>query len=125
MKRFYFTTVVCFLCISTFAQKVYDYTATCRTAYTEIMKLKLNSGTSLISQARKENPNNLVPDLLEGYVDFFILFFNEDPAEYQARKPNFDKRLAAFDSGPKNSPFYRYSKALTYMQRAAVKIKFG
>lgn len=111
--------------LASFSQKVYDFNDNCKAAYNEIMKLKLNNGKELIAKEREQNPNNLIPQLLDGYLDFFVLFFNEDPAEYALRKPNFDHRLDAFDSGPKDNPFYRFSKALTYIQRAAVKIKFG
>jgi len=29
------------------------------------------------------HPDNLIPYFLENYIDFFILFFNEDPVEYK------------------------------------------
>ncbi len=125
MKRFYCVVLFCLLGLSAFCEKVYDFNSNCKAAYAEIMKLKLDSGQQLITAERLNNPDNLIPDLLEGYIDFFILFFNEDPAQYAVRKDNFQKRLDAFDAGPKDEPFYRYCKALTYIQRAAVKIKFG
>lgn len=125
MKKFLLTSVICFVSVIGFSQKVFEFSNTCQAAYTEITKLKIDSGKQLIAQARQENPNNLIPELLDGYIDFFVLFFNEDPAEYNARKENFDKRLKAFDEGPQNNPFYRYCKALTYLQRAGVRIKFG
>ncbi|MDQ6813741.1 MAG: tetratricopeptide repeat protein [Bacteroidota bacterium] len=125
MKYFLLTLTICLFFEPAFSQKVYDFNPTCKEAYTDILKLKLVSGKELIAMERVQNPNNLIPDLLEGYIDFFTLFFNEDPGEYAARKDNFDTRIDNFDSGPKNSPFYRYSKALTYLQRAAIKIKFG
>ena len=125
MKQFFLVVVTVFLSLSIFAQKVYDFNSNCKAAYAEIIKLKLATGKELIAREREQNPNNLIPELLDGYVDFFLLFFNEDPGEYAARKDNFDKRIDAFDSGPTNSPFFRYAKALTYLQRAAIKIKFG
>lgn len=125
MKNFLITIAVCFVSGATFAQKIYDFNPTCKAAYTEIIKLKLQAGKELIAKEREQNPNNLIPDLLDGYIDFFVLFFNEDPAEYQSRKDNFDRRISSFDSGPANNPFYRYCKGLTYIQRAAIKIKFG
>ncbi len=125
MKRILILIFVCFFFTASFSQKVYVFDTTCRLAYKEIIQLKLTHGMELIDKARNENPDNLIPNLLEGYIDFFVLFFNEDSAQYRLRKGNFDKRLAAFDSGPHNDPFYRYSKGLTYLQRAAVKIKFG
>lgn len=125
MKNLLITVCICLLSVAAFSQKVYDFNPTCRAAYNEIIKLKLSAGKELIDKERQQNPDNLIPDLLEGYIDFFTLFFNEDPTVYAARKDNFDKRITAFDSGPKNTPFYRYCKGLTYIQRAAIKIKFG
>jgi tetratricopeptide (TPR) repeat protein len=125
MKKLLFTVAVCLISLSAFSEKVYDFNPTCRAAYSEIIKLKLSTGKQLVEKARQQNPDNLIPDLLDGYIDFFVLFFNEDPAEYEARKGNFDKRLHDFDLGSEDNPFYAYSKALTYMQRAAIKIKFG
>jgi tetratricopeptide (TPR) repeat protein len=126
MKKLLISVLTCLLFTASFCQqKVYVFDSTCRIAYKEIISLKLNHGQELINKARIENPANLIPDLLEGYIDFFTLFFNEDPAEYEIRKVSFEQRLNSFDSGPHNTPFYRYSKALTYLQRAAVKIKFG
>ena len=124
IKKLLFVVI---LLISThsFSQKVYDFDATCKAAYNEIIKLKLKTGKELVAKARLQNPNNLIPELLDGYIDFFVLFFNEDPAEFAARKDNFDKHLERFNEGPDNSPFYRYCKAMTYIQRASVRIKFG
>lgn len=122
--------VIAFICLflvcsDGFTQKVFDFNPVCQQAYAEIMKLRLEPGRQLIKQARQQNPNNLIPELLEGYTDFFELFFNEDPAQWSARKEAFERRIDAFDDGDPNSPFYRYCKGIAYMQRAAVRIKFG
>ena len=125
MKKPIIFLTLLLLCTNVFAEKVYDFNATCKAAYNEIMKLKLDKGEELIQKERKQNPNNLIPELLEGYIDFFILFFNEDPKEYEKRKPKFAARLDAFDEGPDSSPYFKYCKALTYIQRASIRIKFG
>jgi tetratricopeptide (TPR) repeat protein len=125
MKRFVVLVVVLLVSVGGFGQKVFDFNITCQNAYSEIMKLRLEPGKALIQQARQQNPNNLIPELLEGYIDFFELFFNEDPKQYEQRKDNFSKRLDLFEDGSEKSPFYNYCMALTYMQRAAVRIKFG
>lgn len=107
------------------AGKVYDFNATCQQAYKEITSLRLASGQKLVAQARAENPDNLIPDLLDSYADFFVLFFNEDPAELKIREPHFDTYLEKLDDGPDSSPFYNYSRAIVYIQKACVEIKFG
>lgn len=107
------------------AEKVFDFNATCEKAYADITSLKLASGQQWINEVRKENPDNLVADYLESYIDFFILFFNEDPQEYEVRKPHFSERLDKLAEGPSSSPFYKYSQAVVSLQKATVAIKFG
>ncbi len=107
------------------AQKVYDFNGTCLQAYQEITKLKIASGTALIEKARQQNPDNLVPLLLESYVDFYVLFLNEDPADFKTRYPRFSERLDQLEEGPKTSPFYNYCLSTVRIHRAAAAIKFG
>ena len=114
-----------FLATVSYADKVYDYNTLCQHAYKEITSLRLNNGENLIAQARQQNPDNLIPDLLDSYIDFFILFFNEDPAELKIRKPHFDNYLDRLDNGPESSPFYNYCRCVVLIQRACVEIKFG
>ena len=114
-----------FITAFAFAEKVFDFNATCQQAYKEITSLRLSNGEKLIAQARQQNPDNLIPDLLDSYIDFFILFFNEDPAELKIRKPHFDKYLDRIDDGPESSPFYNYSRAVVLIQKACVEIKFS
>lgn len=113
------------ICYNARAEKVFDFNATCQKAYTEITSLRLASGQRIIEEVRKENPDNLVADYLESYIDFFILFFNEDPAEYKVRKPHFEERLSKLAEGPSESPFYKYSQAVVSLHQATVAIKFG
>ena len=64
------------------AQKVYEFNSICQQAYLEISKLKFTNAKVLIEKAKQQNPNNLIPIVLENYVDFFPLFLNEDAVEY-------------------------------------------
>ncbi len=106
-------------------QKVYDFNATCLQAYQDITKLKINSGLALAEKARQQNPNNLVPVLLESYADFYTLFLNEDPKEFQQRYPRFAERISLLQEGPKSSPFYLYSLSMVKVHKAGAAIKFG
>lgn len=125
-KQFTCFFLFCFiLIISANAGKVYNFDATCQQAYKEITSLRISSGEKLIALARQQNPDNLIPDMLDSYSDFFVLFFNEDPADYKQRKGNFDKYLDRLDDGPDSSPFYNYCRAVVLIQQACVEIKFG
>jgi hypothetical protein len=107
------------------AQKVYEFNSTCQQAYQEITKLKIASGLALVEKARQQNPDNLIPELLESYADFYILFLNEDPKEYQVRYPKFLERINLLETGPKSSPFYYYCLSMVRVHKAASAIKFG
>lgn len=124
-KPFCFLLFFLLITAFTYADKVYDFNTTCQQAYKEITSLRLTSGEKLVTLARQQNPDNLIPDLLDSYIDFFTLFFNEDPAEFKIRKPHFDKYIDRINDGPNSSPFYNYSRAVVLIQKACVEIKFS
>jgi hypothetical protein len=103
----------------------FDFNADCRKAYDEIIKLKLNTGKQILEAEKKAHPNNLIPYFLDNYIDFFTLFFNEDPEEYRRRKPSLELRLAQMKKGDPASPLYLFTRSVIYFQWAAVEIKFG
>jgi tetratricopeptide (TPR) repeat protein len=107
------------------AQKVFDFNDRCRQAYHDIVQLKLASGQQLLNAEKAQHPNNLIPYFLENYIDFFTLFFNEDPAEYKKRLPNRDTRLELLSKGPENSPFLLFTRSVIHFQWAAIRVKFG
>jgi tetratricopeptide (TPR) repeat protein len=107
------------------AQKVYEFNSTCQQAYQEISMLRLNAGLALVDKARQQNPNNLIPLLLESYADFYRLFLNEDPADYRQYYPAFARRIELLKEGPESSPFYGFCLSTVRVQKAAVSVKFG
>lgn len=118
--------ICCVLLVATAsAEKVYDFNSTCQQAYQEITKLKIEQGLLLVQKARKQNPENLIPILLEDYAEFFQLFFNEDPADFKKMIPHFSERLDQLSEGPKSSPFYNFCLTSVRIHKAAVEVKFG
>lgn len=118
------SVLIFLLPISLFGQKHFDFNGNCQQAYGEIIQLKLESGERILNIEKKRDPANLIPAFLEGYIDFFTLFFTEDPAIYRARKDNLDKRLQLMSEGPESSPFSLFTRSVLHFQRAAVRIKF-
>src|SRR5882757_4965234 len=114
-----------FPCHTTLGQRRFDFNSNCQEAYRQIVQLKLEAGARILEAEKKRDPDNLIPAFLENYIDFFTLFFNEDPAEYKLRKDNLDKRVQLMNEGPESSPFYLFSKSVIHFQWAAIKVKFG
>jgi len=118
---------ILFLCSfhAAHAEKVFEFNSLCQQAYKEITQLKLNNGVVLIEKAKRQNPDNLIPLVLESYIDFFVLFLNEDPTEYRNRKPRIEERIALLKQGPPSSPFYGFCLSAVYLHKAIIAIKFG
>jgi tetratricopeptide (TPR) repeat protein len=125
MKRIVLSLLIPMIAVAVQAQKVYEFNSTCQQAYQEITKLKINSGLQLLEKAKQQNPDNLIPLLLESYADFYVLFMNEDPKDYQERYPKYIQRIHELENGPKSSPFYYYCLSTVRMHRATTSIKFG
>lgn len=117
--------LTCFFLQGFSTSYVYEFNSTCQQAYQEITRLKLSAGEQLLNKARQQNPNNLVPVALANYIDFYNLFFNEDPAQFKSFKKNIAARLDLLKSGPEGSPFHQYYLGVAYMLKAGVEMKFG
>jgi len=124
-KWIYVPILLFFVPICLTAQKKFDFNSSCQKAYKEIIWLKLKNGQELIDNEKKSNPDNLIPYFLENYIDFFILFFNQDPSEYKIRRENAEKRFQLLKTGPTSSPFYLFTKSVMHFQWAAVHVKFA
>jgi hypothetical protein len=109
----------------TVSAQVFDFNIKCQQAYKEIIQLKLKNGQALLNEEKKNHPDNLIPYFLENYIDFFVLFFNEEPDDYKKLIKNLDVRLAKMNTGPENSPYFLFTKSVIHFQWAAVRIKFG
>lgn len=125
MKKIVLFFILFVFAFQSFSQKTFDFNTNCQQAYNEIMKLKLDNGQRILNKEKQNNPNNLIPYFLENYIDFFILFFNEDRTELKKRKGNFSDRLDLFDEGPSSSPFKNYCSSMVLLQKALIEIKFG
>lgn len=79
----------------------------------------------MLEGEKKRDPGNLIPYFLDNYIDFFQLFFNEDPAQYAAWKDRRDQRLELMSQGPEGSPWNLFTRSLIHFQWAAIQIKFG
>jgi tetratricopeptide (TPR) repeat protein len=125
MKKAFFIICLCTFSNWVIAGTVYEFNSTCQQAYQEITRLKLDNGRALINKAKQQNPDNLIPVALENYIDFYTLFFNEDPAQFKIYRKNASARIERLKEGPANSPFYNYYLSMAYLLRAGVELKFG
>jgi hypothetical protein len=108
-----------------YGEKHFDFSVGCREAYRAIVELRLEEGGRLLAAEEKRDPDNLIPEFLGNYIDFFRLFFNEDAAEYPAVKLRLERRLENMEEGPASSPFSLFTRSVIHFQWAAINVKMG
>jgi tetratricopeptide (TPR) repeat protein len=114
-----------FIPVAGYGQKHFDFNPGCREAYRAIVQLRLDEGSQMLAAERKRDPDNLIPEFLSNYIDFFQLFFNEDAADYPAVKVRLERRLKSMEEGPETSPFSLFTRSVIHFQWAAIKVKLG
>lgn len=126
MRFIFIIALFCSISVTVQArQKKYELNARCQQAYDAIMQLRLNTGKAILEEEKQSNPDNLLPYFLDNYIDFFTLFFNEDPDVYARQRKQRAARLELLAQGPSDSPWYLYTQAALKFQWAIVRVKFG
>lgn len=116
--------LILFVCSKANAQLNYHWNDRTQAIYESITSLRIPEARKWIALDKKSNPNNLSYPLLESYADFYQLFLNENIQEYNQLYPNFKNRIALFEEGPQNSPYYLYSLGLAHLHKSLVAIRF-
>ncbi|HMQ07852.1 MAG TPA: tetratricopeptide repeat protein [Saprospiraceae bacterium] len=94
-------------------------------AYQCATSLRLPFARQWVERIRNNDPENLLVELIENYIDFFELFIEEDEGRFKHLEKEKDKRLSRIKKGDKDSPYYRFCQAEILLQWAVIRLKFG
>ncbi|HAG16348.1 MAG TPA: hypothetical protein DCG69_07475 [Bacteroidales bacterium] len=123
LKRLFFFLLAVVFVPPVFAQ--YTYSDDCKKAYGLILELRFAAAQKQIDYAKKKDPQNLIPILLENYIDFLSITLDENQELFQKISEKKKMRLQQWETGPKNSPYYRLGIAQLNMQWAFSRVLFG
>jgi Tetratricopeptide repeat len=121
-------TILLFLNLAThtlLAAGKFEFTPLARQAYNKTMALKFDEAESLISQLRKNEPDNLIVHFIENHKEALVTFVNEQKTDYNRYLPNAKKRLDILKNGDSQSPYYLFSQAQIRLMWAMNRAKFG
>jgi len=116
--------VVGFVSADLAAAPYFEFTDNAKKAYQNALSLQFDKARALLNQERVTNPDNLITDFVENYIDFFTVFINEDYSEFEKLEPNKTARLKRIALGPTNSPYFLYTQAEIHLQWAIARMKF-
>ncbi len=101
----------------------FDFNHGCKKIYHKVTSLQLDEAETLIRNQKIQEPENLILDYLNNYIDFFILFIGEEDYEFKKREHHEALRLKRLSSGNRNSPYYLYCLAEINLQWALIRLK--
>ncbi|MCB0704189.1 MAG: tetratricopeptide repeat protein [Saprospiraceae bacterium] len=110
--------------LSAFSSPYYEWSPLAREAYEKVTELRLIQAANLLQQLRKEEPDNLLSDYLENYLDFFRVYINEDKEEFDILESHKDDRIDRMQEGDASSPWHLYTQANIRLQWALARLKF-
>ncbi len=103
----------------------FDYTDDCKEAYSLIIDLRFDSAQKYIEKVKNDDSENLLPLVLENYIDFLSVVLSEDEKLFEELRTQKKIRVDKWEDGPENSPYYRMGIAQMNMQWAFVRVLFG
>ncbi|MFT7589793.1 MAG: hypothetical protein ACI959_002013, partial [Limisphaerales bacterium] len=114
---------LCYSCVLS-AQPGYDFNERCQQAYDLIFSLRLEEGKALLEEEKASNPDNLIPWYVENYIDFFVIYIDEDAKEFVEREKLKATRIDKIREGSNKEPWNRYCQAEIHLQWALSRLKF-
>ena len=106
------------------ASAVSEFNPAVKAAYSEILKLKIETGRRLIKQEVLRNPKNSAALLVENYTDFLTLVISQNPALYESSVEAQEARLERIEENPEKSPNHLYAQAEIKMHLACSQFFF-
>lgn len=107
------------------ARPYYDFSPKARQAYEYTLSLRFKEAEGLLTQLKKEAPENLVIDFVENYIDFFTVMVDEEKSYFKQRQAMKEIRLQKLSHGDPSSPYHLYIQAEIQLQWALMRSKFG
>lgn len=100
----------CIPVLSGYAQH-FTFSPNCTAAYHNIVATKLDVAGQYLDAEATADPDNLVPVLLEDYLQFVRLYLNRSDMTIDEFDDAQSKRIQQIRKGPTNSPYYTYAQA--------------
>jgi len=92
--------------------------------YRQIIDLKFDAARRMIALESTKEPENLIPLVLENYIDFLTVFISEDRALFDQLEQNKKARLEILYNASDQNPYKRVAQATVLLHWAFVRLKF-
>ena len=96
----------------------------CKLAYTDILSLRFDDAKEKIALERRQNPDNLLVNYLDNYIDFLKVTLSEDEVYFNSIENKVDETIRLINKLDDSSRFKKYFLGNIYLQWATVNLRF-
>jgi hypothetical protein len=105
-------------------QAYYRFNQNCEHAYNQLMQLDFDSAYYFIQHEKTVHPQNLIPVLLDNYMDFLQIVLFENESLFDQKEDYKKDRLDLWKTGPKDNPWFLSGQAQIKLQWAFSRVLF-
>lgn len=124
MYRHVLSSILALYCAIGISQPRLEVTDDIKAIYEEISELHLKQAQSQIDLSREKDPNNVMLDHMEHYIDFFTVFITEDDAYFKEIEGKLDDRIRRVKNTPPDSPYRLFVQAEMELMWALIRMKW-
>lgn len=121
--RYTITLIGCLFSFLGFGRDIY-WDAHCLKAYDHCMKLQIDSGQQSLQLAMQADPENLMPIMLQGYLEFLEVYVTEDPRLFQHFAPKQQQRIRELGMGDRENPYSLFAQAESHLHLTLLNLRF-
>ena len=108
------------------ADKAYfELTPAVREAYEKVTSLRFAEARTQLDQLHRNEPGNLLPLLVENYLDVLTVLADNDEATYRRLSKNISARLDRIEQGEPRSPWRMYCLGEIRLQWAILRSQYN
>ncbi|HTF80382.1 MAG TPA: tetratricopeptide repeat protein [Cytophagales bacterium] len=115
--------ILLFVALTSRAEYTFDELS--KSAYTELLSLRLDNAQGFVNRSLAKHPNNGLPLYINSYINVIKLFINEDPARYESEVKNQERLIEQLDAIKVESPYKMFLQAEHKLHWALLKMKYG
>ncbi len=100
------------------------FTPRLQEAFGHIVEMRFEEARNAVALERKSNPENKVPDYLEGAILCISLFVNEDETRFEQNQDRIDFLISSIEELPESEPYRNLFLGELYVAQAILNGKF-
>lgn len=123
MGRYWITLFGCLFSFLGYNRDLY-WDSPSMAAYDQCLRLQIDSAQHYLQIASKADPENLMPVMLQGYLEFLEVYVSEDPRQFEHFAAKQQLRIRELGMGERENPYSLFAQAESHLHLTLLSLRF-